>query len=167
LLEPENLELEDPLFQLGQAYSYLEAFKYVADQYAITNGFKVILYKGNNRSDGVRYTQVFACDRYGEFKPKPKDPNKKRRNAESKKCNCPWSIRLNLNRNDDKYYISQAVLDHNHPLIPVRLMRVLNREIPADIKEEILLAKKAGISTSQIQSLLVVKYRPAAKKWMI
>ncbi|CAG8599197.1 4790_t:CDS:2, partial [Diversispora eburnea] len=114
LLEPENsTEPKDPLFQLGHAYSSLEAFKYVADQYAITNGFKVILYKSNNRSDGVHYTQVFACDRY-------------------------------------------AVFNHNHPLIPVRLMRVLNREIPADIKEEILLVKKVGISTSQIQSLLVV-----------
>jgi hypothetical protein len=48
-------------------------------------------------------------------------------------------------------------------------MRILpsNREIPAEIREEIFIAKKAGISTSQIQSLLVVKYGPTAKKWMI
>ncbi|CAG8667514.1 3657_t:CDS:2, partial [Ambispora gerdemannii] len=127
-----SLEPESSLFQHGQAYSSLEVFKYIADQYARTNGFKMILYKGNNRSDGVRSIQVFACDCYGLFKPKSKDPNKKNRNVESKKCNCPWFIHLNHNRNDDIYYILQAILHHNHLLIPVQLMRIssANREIP-------------------------------------
>lgn len=116
---PNNEEPGNSFFQHGQAYSSLEAFKYVADQYAGMNGFNVIFYKGNNRSDGVRYTQVFTCDCYGEFKPKPKDPNRKSRNTVSKKCNCPWLIRLNYNSDDEKYYISQAILHHNHSLILV------------------------------------------------
>lgn len=42
-----------------------------------------------------------------------------------------------------------------------------NHEIPVAIREEILLLKSAGISTSQIQSLLMTKYGPAAKNWVI
>jgi len=173
LLEPEALlEPETPsnsLFQCNQGYASLEAFKYVADQFAETSGFKVIFLKGNNRKDGLRSAQVFACDRYGVFKPKPKDPNKKNRNKKSKKCNCPWSVRLNYNKDDDKYYISQVNLHHNHKLIPLQLMRILpaNREIPGFIKEEILTAKKAGIAIPQIQSLLTMKYGTVVKKWLI
>ncbi|CAG8497083.1 2286_t:CDS:2, partial [Scutellospora calospora] len=143
-----QIEPKDLFFQCGQAFSSLNTFKYIADQYSGSNGFKVIYYKGGNRSN---------------------DPNKKARNVESKKCSCPWSIRLNHNQDDDKYYISQAILHHNYSLIPVQLMRILpsNREIPEDIREEILLSKKVGISVLQIQSLLVMKYGPATKKWMI
>ncbi|CAG8772991.1 16358_t:CDS:2, partial [Cetraspora pellucida] len=164
LLEPEALlEPETPsnsLFQCNQGYASLEAFKYVADQFAETSKFKVIFLKGNNYKDGLRSAQVFACDRYGVFKPKPKDPNKKNRNKESKKCNCPWSVRLNYNKDDNKYYISQVNLHHNHKLIPLQLMHILpaNHEISGFIKEEILTTKKAGIAILQIQSLLTMKY---------
>ncbi|CAG8689710.1 21408_t:CDS:2 [Cetraspora pellucida] len=93
LLEPKALlEPKTPsnsLFQCNLSYVSLEAFKYVADQFAETSGFKVIFLKGNNRKDGLRSAQVFVCNCYGVFKPKPKDPNKKNRNKESKKCNCP------------------------------------------------------------------------------
>ncbi|CAG8434851.1 2852_t:CDS:2 [Scutellospora calospora] len=53
---------------------------------------------------------------------------------------------------DDKYYISQVDLNHNHFLIPVQLMRMspTSREIPMNIKKEILLSKRAVISTLQI-----------------
>ncbi|CAG8521701.1 5369_t:CDS:2 [Dentiscutata heterogama] len=173
-LEPEILNTENVIeseiliFQNGQAYPSLEAFKCVANHYALTSGFNVIYNKGNNRSNGIRRTQVFICDRYGQFKPKNKNPNKASRNVESKKCGCEWFIRFNYNQDEDKYYVSYAKLSHNHSLIPVQLMRFSsnNREIPVAIKEEILLLKRAGISTSQIQSLLMTKYRPIAKNWV-
>ncbi|CAG8686674.1 4561_t:CDS:2, partial [Dentiscutata heterogama] len=87
----------------------------------------------------------------------------------SKKCNCPWSIRLNYNLEDDKYHISQVDLHHNHNLIPPQLMHIssTNREIPTFIKEEIFTLRKAGIAVPQIQSLLTVKYGPAAKTWIM
>ncbi|CAG8670531.1 10803_t:CDS:2 [Cetraspora pellucida] len=97
LVEPESvrsknlLELsENILFQKGKAYYSLEAFKYVVDQYSEAKGFKVIYNKDSNRSNGFCRTQVFTCDYYSQFKPKPKDPNKKNKNVESKKYSCPW-----------------------------------------------------------------------------
>ncbi|CAG8529883.1 11368_t:CDS:2, partial [Scutellospora calospora] len=140
LFELESLlELESPLkpkkafFKNGRIYSFLEVF-----------------------NDSVRCIQVFTCDHYSQFKPKPKDPNKKNRNVELKKCRCLWSIRLTYDQNDEKYYISQSILYYNYPFIPIQFICFLpsNCEISEDIKEEIHLAKKAGISTLQIQSLL-------------
>ncbi|CAG8521633.1 559_t:CDS:2 [Dentiscutata heterogama] len=169
-LKPETpLELSSLLFQCDQDYATLEAFKYVTDQYAETSEFKVFFLKGNNHSDGLRSTQVFACDRSGIFKSKPKDLNKKSRNTESKKCNCPWSVHLNYNPEDDKYYISQVNLCYNYSLISPQFMHIspANYEILAFIRKEIFAVRKAGISTPQIQSLLKIKYGPTVKKWVI
>ncbi|CAG8773992.1 1914_t:CDS:2, partial [Cetraspora pellucida] len=125
--------------------------------------------ESSNHNNGICYTQVFTCDHYGFFKPKLKDSNKKSRNVESKKYGCSWFIHLNHNQDDDKYYISQATLHHNYPLISLQLMHISpsSCEISMYIKEEILLSKKADISMTQIQLLLVIKYGPAMKKWII
>ena len=62
------------LFAVGTAYDSIDAFKLVADKFALTQGFSCIKLKGDNRKDGVRYTQVIACDRAGILKPKAKVP---------------------------------------------------------------------------------------------
>jgi len=159
---------ETNLFAVGAAYDSIEAFKLVADQFARAQGFSCIKLKGNNRKDGVRYTQVIACDRTGSFKPKVKVSGKATRNKDSKKCGCEWFIRLNHDIEDGTYKISQASLAHNHTLLPPKFMRYVpaNRDVPEHIKDEIHLMRQAGITTSNIQSLLLVKYGAGAKSWI-
>ena len=41
-----------------------------------------------------------------------------------------------------------------------------NPDVPEHIKDEIHLMRKAGITTSNIQSLLLVKYGADAKTWI-
>src|SRR6266540_1158425 len=106
---------ETNLFAVGAAYDSIEAFKLVADQFARAQGFSCIKLKGNNRKDGVRYTQVIACDRTGSFKPKVKVSGKATRNKDSKKCGCEWFIRLNHDIEDGTYKISQASLATTTP----------------------------------------------------
>ncbi|CAG8438629.1 11264_t:CDS:2, partial [Dentiscutata heterogama] len=161
LSEPEvSLELEallEPEISL-ESESLLESEFLLEPEFLLelTSRFKVISLKGNNCSDGLHTTQVFACNHFGMYKSR-KDLNKKGRNKVSKKCNCLWSVCLNYNPEDDKYYISQVNLQHNHQLIPPQLMKILpgNRKIPIFINEKIFALKKTEISIPQIQSLLI------------
>ena len=80
-----------------------------------------------------------------------------------------WHVRLTYDQ-DGTYKISQSFLTHNHPLLPPKLVRRLpaNREIPEDIKREILLYKSAGIGISDIQNILRAKHgRETTQRWAV
>jgi len=159
---------EKNLFATGTTYDSIDAFKLVADHFAQTQGFSCIKLKGENRKDGIRSTQVIACDHAGIFKPKAKVPGKVPRDKDSKKCDCKWFVRLNFDASDGTYKISRASLDHNHTLLPPKLMRYVpaNRDVPEYIKDEIRLMRQAGIATTNIHLLLLVKYGDIAKGWV-
>ncbi|KAG1713157.1 hypothetical protein DVH05_000880 [Phytophthora capsici] len=85
-------------------YESPEEAKRLMNSFARQHGYALVVADTQRDRNKVKYRVVFACDRHGTYKPKPKPSVdvKHRVNTATRKCGCPLRINLYLNRSSLK-----------------------------------------------------------------
>lgn len=102
---------------------------------------------------------LYRCDRGGSYRDRRNiDQLDRIRKLHTRKCNCPFKLRIKFNKLDHHWYLIINNPKHNHHLSNLENLPVLRRRddtIKRDIKE---LLDKGIKNPTQIRSLLIAKH---------
>lgn len=153
----------DPLntISCGDTFNTHDEFVRAIQTYAHKNGFSVrlgkIKYKVQNKENIQESKEIrkrtILCSRAGE--PEQKGVAKVRNRA-SQRCNCGFYVRASLNSDNNLWCIINLNLSHNHSMVEQahRHFMLSERSIPDDVKERIILLRKAGVNVPVIRNIL-------------
>src|SRR5215216_499571 len=142
----------DPLntISCGDTFNTHDDFVRAIQTYAHENGFSVRLgkvkYKTKNKENIQQSNEIckrtILCSRAEKTEQKNAP---KVRNKASQRCNCGFFVRASLNLNNNLWCIINLNLNHNHPMVEQahRHFMLSERSIPDDVKEKIILLRKA------------------------
>ncbi|CAG8571630.1 3089_t:CDS:1, partial [Paraglomus occultum] len=73
---------------------------------------------------------------------------------------CPFRVRASHDSVTGLWHTLDVKLEHNHQMVSAEQRRFMasERELPEDVKAEILLLKRSGLHVSQIRSVLATKF---------
>ena len=112
---------------------------------------------------------TLCCFRAGTHLKKDSTVTKEfQRNRETKKCNCPFLIKLRQGT-DDTFEVYEIRNEHNHEMLDDTEVATLaqNRFIPDDVQQKMMEFNSLGVlSCSQIMTLIEKEYFPnTTKTW--
>ena len=141
---------------IGDSYNSHDGFANAVKTYAHENGFSVRLGKVVKSKDQKIRKRTILCSRAGVSEQKLLDNTKHIRNRTSQRCNCTFYIRASLSLENGLWYIINLDLNHNHSMVKRthRQFMLTERFIPDDVKEKILLLRKAGVRIPVIRDIL-------------
>ena len=142
--------------QVGESYASQDDFIEAIRQYGLNQGFTIRCGKVDcrNKEQKIR-KRTILCSREGTSIPK-NDDQSKRRNRKSQRCGCKYMVRASLNSENNKWYIITLKEEHNHPMLKKEQLRFTQQErnLPEDVKDRILLLRRAGCDVPRILSIL-------------
>ncbi len=151
----------------GDTFNTHDEFVYAIQQYARKNGFSIQLGKVNYKKQSSENKEniqelkeirkkIILCSRSG--KPDQKNTNNQLqvRNRTSQRCNCEFFVRASLNSDNGLWCIINLNLSHNHSMVEQvhRHFMLAERYIPDNVKEKIVLLRKAGVNIPVIRDIL-------------
>jgi len=147
----ELIQCNSDSFKLGSRFGSVAEAKIASAEFA-----KVPLSQSSTKKQ--KYIQ-FMCFRAGAFvKKQSKVDRSQQRNTSTRKCECPFEIRLKRGEND-QYEVYSISGTHNHALYSEDELAEMpqNRFIPDDIREKMLELHSLGALTPSQVMLLIEK----------
>ncbi|CAO2817764.1 unnamed protein product [Amaranthus hypochondriacus] len=133
-------KLEVEFINEAAAYSFY-------NEYARQTGFSILReYKNISKKDGVLTSRNFTCSKEGVRGHDNRDYKTKKARAETR-TQCPAKMVISLDRKARMYKVVQFVVEHNHPLQPLKFVHMLNshRHITESQASQIGMASESGL----------------------
>ncbi|KAK6250196.1 hypothetical protein SCA6_004201 [Theobroma cacao] len=140
---------------LEDVYEFYKAYAYAI-------GFGVRKDSCRRNKDGIEVMKHFACLKEGHRVEKWKKlENRMREPKSSSRTDCKANIRVILNKDTGKWYVSHCELKHNHHMVNLAQIGFIrsNRHIKVADVCEAKVMKVAGIKTCQVMNVFAAQAR--------
>ncbi|KAK6253556.1 hypothetical protein QUC31_015276 [Theobroma cacao] len=145
---------------LGLEFDDLEDVYEFYKVYACAMGFGVRKGGCRRNKDGIEVMKHFACSKEGhKAEKREKLENRAREPKRSSRIDCKANIRVILNKDIGKWYVSHCELEHNHQMVnPAQICFIRsNRQIKVADVCEAKAMKVAGIKTCQVMNVFAAQ----------
>ncbi|WRX13222.1 FAR1 DNA binding domain - like 7 [Theobroma cacao] len=145
---------------LGLEFDDLEDVYEFYKAYACAMGFGVRKGGCRRNKDGIEVMKHFACSKEGhKAEKREKLENRAREPKRSSRIDCKANIRVILNKDIGKWYVSHCELEHNHQMVnPAQICFIRsNRQIKVADVCEAKAMKVAGIKTCQVMNVFAAQ----------
>jgi hypothetical protein len=151
----------------GQTFESEKEFRHMVTNYAIAKGFSIRRSKVVKAKDGSLRKRDLVCSRARTTALHKSKSKPTVRNKPFHSTGCQFLVRASYKDDIRKWQIISAKLNHNHNFVSSEQQQFMNseRRLPEEVKSEVLSLHRAGISPSQIRTVLKVKFG-ANSSWL-
>jgi hypothetical protein len=142
----------------GQTFSDEEDFFMTVSLYAQAAGFTIRRDRAVRNKAGELRKRDLVCS-WARTAAYNKNETADR-NRPSQSTGCSFRVRASFKSDLEKWQMIHVSLLHNHAMVAPEQRRFMSseRKLPENIKSEVLLLRRAGVSVTQIRAVLKVKF---------